>query len=150
MGLMQFVSQKGQQMAKLRLAKVSVEDLRKEISRRQRRLPELIAARDTLNRLIAELEGLGGVKATAVARKKPGRRKASRRAAKPARAGSLSSTLAEAIGAKGKLTVTEAADAALAAGYKSKSKDFRNMVGITLSQDRRFKRVGRGVYALRG
>jgi hypothetical protein len=137
-------------MAKARLAKVSVEDLKKEISRRQRRLPELIAARDTLNRLIAELEGLGGVKATAVARKKAGRRKAARRVAKRARAGSLSSALMDAFGAKGKLTVAEAADAVLAAGYKSKSKNFRIIVGMTLSQDKRFKRVGRGVYRLRG
>ena len=38
---------------KLRLAKVSVEDLKKEISRRQRKLPSLIAARDALSRQIA-------------------------------------------------------------------------------------------------
>jgi hypothetical protein len=56
----------------------------------------------------------------------------------------------EALKAKGKLTVAEAADAVLAAGYKSKSKNFQNIVGITLSKDKRFKRVGRGVYALKG
>jgi hypothetical protein len=41
----------------------------------------------------------------------------------------------EALKVKGKLTVAEAADAVLAAGYKSKSKDFRNIVGMTLSKD---------------
>ena len=137
-------------MAKVRLAKVSVDDLKKEISRRQRKLPTLIAARDTLNRLIAELECLGSVKPVAIRRRKPGRRKAARKAMKPARAGSLSSTLAEALKTKGELTIPEAAEAVLAAGYMSKSKDFGNLVSMTLSKDKRFRRVRRGVYALKG
>jgi len=137
-------------MAKARLAKVSVEDLKKEISRRRRKLPTLIAARDTLNRLIAELESLGGVKPTAVARRKPGRRKAARRAMRPARAGSLSSALVDALGTKGKLTVAEATEAVLATGYKSKSKAFPRIVRMTLLKGKQFKRVRRGVYALRG
>ena len=141
---------RSQRMAKAKLAKVSVEDLKKEISRRQRKLPMLIAARDTLNRLIAELESLGGVKPAAVGRKKAGRRKAARKAVRPARAGSLSSALVEALKARGKLTIAEAADAVLAAGYKSKSKDFRNIVSMMLSKDNRFRRVRRGVYALKG
>ena len=147
--------EKGPHMAKVKLAKLSVEDLKKEIARRQRKLPTLIAARDTLNRLIAELEALGGEKPTAVARKKAGRRKAARRAVKraavkPAREGSLSSTLVEALRSKGKWAVAEAAEAAIAAGYKSKSKDFVNIVSMTLSKDKRFRRVRRGVYALKG
>jgi len=36
-----------------------------------------------------------------------------------------------------------------AAGYKSKSKDFRPVVSLALIKDKRFKRVGRGVYTLR-
>jgi hypothetical protein len=137
-------------MARVKLAKVSVEDLKREIRRRQRKLATLIAARDALNCRIAELEALGGTKPAAVARKKAGRRKAARRAMRPARAGSLSSTLAKALKAKGKVTVAEAAEAALAAGYKSKSKDFANIVSMALSKDKRFRRVRRGVYALRG
>lgn len=137
-------------MARVKLAKVSVEDLKKEVARRQRKLPALIAERDALNCRIAELEGLGGVKPAAVARRKAGRRKAGRRAMKPARAGSLNSVLAEALKAKGKFTVTAAVEAAIAAGYRSKSKDFANIVSMTLAKDKRFRRVRRGVYALRG
>ena len=137
-------------MAKRKLTKVSIQDLQKEIGRRQRKLPTLIAARHTLNRLIAELEGLSSAKPAAIGRRKAGRRKPARRVVKPAREGSLSSVLVEALGAKGKLTVAEAADAALAAGYKSKSKHFQNIVGMTLSKDKQFKRVGRAVYRLRG
>ena len=136
-------------MARVKLAKVSVEELKKEVGRRQRKLPALIAARDALNCRIAELEALGGAKPAAIARKKAGRRKGARRAMKPARAGSLSSILAEALKAKGKCAVAEAAEAALAAGYRSKSKDFANIVSMVLSKDKRFRRVRRGVYTLR-
>ena len=86
----------------------------------------------------------------AAPRRKPGRRKAGRRAVKPPRAGSLNSKLSEVLKAKGKCTVTEAAEAVLKAGYKSKSKDFANIVSMALSKDKRFRRVRRGVYALRG
>lgn len=150
------ISHKGQHMPKAKLAKVSVEDLKKEIARRQRKLPALLAARDTLTRLIAELEGLGGAKPTPVARRrKAGRKKAARRVAtprgvKPARAGSLSSALVDALGAKGKLTAPEAAEAVQAAGYKSKSKALDKIVRMTLLKDKRFRRVRRGVYALKG
>jgi hypothetical protein len=48
------------------------------------------------------------------------------------------------------LTVAEAAEAVVAAGYKSKSKDFQNIVSMALSKDKRFRRVRRGVYALKG
>jgi hypothetical protein len=92
------------------------------------------------------LEALGTVKPVAVARRKPGRPKGARRAVKPARKGSLSSVLVEAIQTRGKLTIAEAIDAVLAAGYKSKSKNLRKIVSMTLSKDKRFKRVGRGVY----
>jgi hypothetical protein len=137
-------------MGKAKLAKVSVEDLKKEIGRRQRKLPTLIAVRDALNCQIAELEGLGAVKPVAVARRrKAGRKKAARRAIRPARAGSLSSALTEALASNGKLSVAQATAAVQMAGYKSKSKNFQTIVGMTLSQGTQFRRVGRGVYTLR-
>ena len=49
-----------------------------------------------------------------------------------------------------KVSVAEAVSGVQAAGYRSKSKSFPKIVGRTLSRDKRFKRVGRGVYALRG
>jgi len=136
-------------MPRAKLAKVSVEDLKKEILRRQKALPKLIAKRDEVNCQIAELEALGGAKPAAMLRKKAGR-KAGRRARRGARPGSLASALVEAFKGKRKLSVGEAAGAVQAAGYKSKSKDFQNIVGMTLSHGTQFKRVGRGVYALKG
>jgi hypothetical protein len=36
----------------------------------------------------------------------------------------------------------------LAAGYRTKDKNFRQAVVVALSTDKRFRRVGRGVYKL--
>ena len=46
------------------------------------------------------------------------------------------------------LSVTEIADSLLHSGYKTKSsaKNFRVMVNQTLTKDKRFKRVSRGIY----
>jgi hypothetical protein len=62
----------------------------------------------------------------------------------------LANALVEALKANGKLTVAQAAEAVRMAGYKSKSKNFPTIVGVTLSQGKRFRRVRRGVYALKG
>jgi hypothetical protein len=131
-----------------KLAKVSVEQLKKEIGRRQRALPDLIAKRDALNCQIAELELLGAVKPAVRRGRKPGRK----RGPKPGRAprgGTLASALIEALKARGKLSVADAAAAVQEAGYKSKSKDFQNVVSMTLAQGKQFKRVKRGVYKLK-
>jgi hypothetical protein len=74
------------------MARVSMEDLKKEISRRQRALPKLIAMRDALDCRIVELAALGAVEAAAKISGKR-RRKAGRRARRMPRAGSLASAL---------------------------------------------------------
>jgi chorismate mutase len=132
-------------MPRAKLAKLSVEELKKEIMRRRKALPALIAKRDALNCQIAELQALGAVQPAAKSRNR-GMRKV-RRAPK---AGSLAGALIDVLTAKGRLSVADAATAVQAAGYKSKSKDFRNIVGMTLSQRAYYKRVGRGVYSLKG
>lgn len=141
-------------MPRAKLAKVSVEELKKEIVRRQRALPKLIAKRDALDKKIAELQGLGEVKAAPKrARRKMGKKrvkKLEKKVMPVSRAGSLASKLVEVFQNKKRLSVVEATDAVLATGYKSKSKDFGNIVSMTLSKDKRFRRVRRGVYALKG
>jgi hypothetical protein len=137
-------------MPRPKLEKVTVEELKKEIARRQRGLAKLVAKRDALNCQIAELESLGIVAKPAVKRgRKPGRKRG-RKAGRAPRAGSLINLLVQALGAKGKLTVAEAADAVMATGYKSKSKSFKLIVNQALAKNRRFKRVGKGIYTLRG
>jgi len=137
-------------MPRPKLEKVTVEELKKEIARRQKSLAKLVAKRDELNCQISELEGLGMVAKPAAKRgRKPGRKRG-RKPGRAPQAGSLIHRLAEALGAKGKLTVVQAVEAVLAAGYKSKSKSFKLIVNQALAKNRLFKRVGKGVYKLRG
>ena len=137
-------------MPRPKLEKVTVAELKKEIARRQNGLAKLVAKRDALNCRIAELEGLGiAAKPAAKRGRKPGRKRG-RKAGRAPQPGSLINLLVQALEAKGKLSVAQAVDAVLAAGYKSKSKLFKLIVNQALAKNKRFKRVGKGVYKLRG
>jgi hypothetical protein len=46
--------------------------------------------------------------------------------------------------------VGQAMEGVLAAGYKTKAKAFRQVVNKTLLQNKRFKNVGTGEFALKG
>jgi hypothetical protein len=138
-------------MAKVKLARVLIEELKKEIVRRQRVIPKLLAMRDALDRKIAELQDLIGPPAASKkpAARKPAKRRA-RKAMRAARAGSLAGKLAEVFQGKKKMSLAEAIEAVQAAGYQTKSKNFATIVGNVLAQDKRFRRVRRGEYALKG
>ena len=137
-------------MPRAKLAKMSVEELKKEIVRRQRVLPQLIARRDALDKQIAELQGLGELKAGPKRAKRKLGKKRARKIQGTMRAGSLANKLAEVFQGKKRLSLTEAIEAVLAAGYKTKSKNFSTIVGNVLAKDKRFRRVRRGQYALKG
>jgi len=137
-------------MPRLSLGRVSTEALKGELRRRLEALPKLIAQRDELNRRIAEFQGLGA------AEEAPGqaRARAARQGTRKARRGenpvSLREALGEALEGKESMSIADAAEAVLASGYKSKSKNFSNLVSMTLSNDKRFERTGRGQYRVRG
>lgn len=106
--------------------------------------------RDALDKKIAELEGLGEAQAAP----KRGRRKLAKkrvkRARRASRPGSLASKLVEVFQGKKNLSLGDAIKAVLAAGYKTKSRNFATIVGNTLAQNKQFRRVRKGVYALKG
>ena len=78
---------------------------------------------------------------------------AAARAAKPRRLPKNEVNLADSLAAfmKGKAMVTigEAMAGVLAAGYKTNSKRFRSVANNMLLADKRFKKVGRGEFALK-
>lgn len=137
-------------MPRLSLAKVATEALKKELQRRLEALPKLIAQRDELNARIAELEALGAAEKAPEPTKVPAPRRRGRRAKRAKSLMSLASTLAEVLKTKDSMSIAEATAGVRASGYKSKSKDFPNLVSMTLANDKRFERVARGVYRLRG
>ena len=135
-------------MPRTSLAKMSIANLKQEIELRQKILPKLIAQRDALNREIAELQGATSPKASKPAK----RRAAAAKAAKPRRLPKNKVNLADSLAAfmkgKAKVTIGEAMEGVLAAGYKTTSKTFRSVVNNMLLADKRFKKIRRGEFAL--
>jgi hypothetical protein len=129
-------------MRRSRLFTMTTAALQQEIQRRQRLLPKLIVQRDALNREIAELQGLSEQAKLQAAPKKARRRRAKNKV-------SLADALAQFMKGKAKVTVGEAMAGVLSAGYKTKSKAFRQVVNKTLLEDKRFKNVGRGEFSLK-
>jgi hypothetical protein len=134
-------------MRRSKLSTIAISVLQQEIRRRQKMLPKLIAQRDALNREIAELQGLAEPAAQRDAKPKAATKPAARRRAKNKI--SLADALSQFSKGKANITVGEAMEGVLAAGYKTKSKAFRAIVNKTLLQDKRFKNVGRGEFSLK-
>ena len=134
-------------MRRSELSTVAISDLQKEIQRRQKLLPKMIAERDALSREIDELQGM-----TEPAAPKRAQQAAAPKKARGGRAKNkigLADALAQLLKGKEKVTIGEAMQGVLAAGYKTKSKAFRPLVNQTLLHDKRFKSVGRGEFTLK-
>ena len=148
------------------LKTMTIAELKSEIAARESKLAKLQARRKEIAKQLAgverEIVAISG-KATAPARKP--RKKASRKitatkitatkiAAKKGKRAksqpSLADVLANVLAGKGEIKVAEAAKLAVGAGYKSGSAQFGNIVSQTLSGDKRFKKISRGVYVLKG
>ncbi|GAB4516715.1 MAG: hypothetical protein Tsb0013_21120 [Phycisphaerales bacterium] len=123
------------------LTEKSISELKSEIKRRERQLASLHRKREKLVGQLQEIDdqiaGLGGTASGA----SPigGGRKRYRN----------DSNLADALADLLKdqtLSVTAASIEVQKAGYKTTSPNFRTIVNQTLLRDKRFKRVGRGLY----
>ncbi|HPD17703.1 MAG TPA: hypothetical protein PLE19_22420 [Planctomycetota bacterium] len=136
-------------MPKLSLAKVSTAALQQELRRRLEALPKLIAERDELNRQIVELEASAATAEPPKPAKAPGPARRARKAKHTRRRTTLAASLAEVMAGKGAMSIDQATEALLASGYKSASKNPRHRVKVTLWEDERFERVGKGQYAVK-
>ncbi|MFP4141347.1 MAG: hypothetical protein ACLFVY_12365 [Phycisphaerae bacterium] len=146
------------------LTSASLDELEAELTRRTKKLPRLYQKRDklesdlaSLNEQISLLESISGEetkpvsKAKKTSKKKTSKKKTSKKKTRRRAKNEvpLADVLVKALEGKGSVGIGEAMDLAKQAGYKSKSKQFRNIVNQTLSKDPRFKKVGRGKYALK-
>ena len=136
------------EMPRSRLSAMTIADLRQEIERRQKLLPKLIAQRDALNREIAELQGLATPEARKAGKPEAAPKRPRRRHRAKNKVG-LADALAVFMKGKKKVAIGEAMEGVLAAGYKSNARNFRSVVNNMLLTDKRFKKVGRGVFALK-
>ena len=159
-------------MPKSKLSGFSLDQLKAEIRRRIVEIGRLIKQRNELARLLSEIDTLTGRPGRKVGRKKkpgrkrgrkPGRkagrkpgRKASKKAVKKTgkrgpRKGvaSLGDVMAKVLAGKGGVKVAAVVKMVLAAGYKTKSANFAGQVSQCLRLDARFRKVRRGVFALK-
>ena len=146
-------------MPKSKLSGFSIDELKAEISRRIVEIDRLIKQRNELERLLSEIDGLAGRPGRKAGRKKPGRKpgkKASKKAVKkagkrgPRKSGaSLGDVMAKVLAGKGGVKVAAVVKMVLAAGYKTKSANFGGQVSQCLRLDKRFRKVRRGVFALK-
>jgi len=145
-------------MAK-RLQEMSIKELKAELKKRRIALPKLRKQRAKILLRLRKIDArIAAVEGTAPARgpKKKAAKKAAKTTAKkkvaptprPKNKLSLTDSLISALKQTKSLSVGDATKAVLAAGYKTNSKIFRTIVSQTLSKDKRFKNVARGVYAL--
>lgn len=120
------------------LSTISTSELAREMARRQKSVSRLHAKREKLAAQLAELDqeirSLGGTVT--------GGGGGGRRASNP---NSLANVLLGVLDGK-TMSVTEAAEAAQAAGYQTSSSSFRTIVNQTLIKDPRFSKVSRGQY----
>jgi len=146
------------------IAKLTVAQLMAEVDRRRSTVGALVAQRDDLTSQlqaidaeIADLESIGGMANGVAPRRGPGRPKGSGKGHKRRGRGrkrqsneqSLASVLQSVLRGK-TMNVADMAEAALKSGYKSTSKNFKTVVGLTLLKGKKmFKRVSRGQYTAR-
>ena len=135
---------------------MTIDELKDALAAREKQLSKLHAQRQRIAKQLAALDGriaaLGGgrVKVKRKGRKKAARKIAAKRAKRTRGGSSLTDVLAKVLVGMGDVKVAEAAKLALAAGYKSKSAQFGNVASQALGSDKRFKKVARGVYTLKG
>lgn len=127
------------------LGAVSLEDLAREMRRRQGAVGRLVKRRDRLvaqvHELNAEIQKLGGAAGAGGF----GTTAAGRPRRRPQNDSNLSDALLGVL-KNATLSVTEAAAAVQEAGYQTTSANFRTIVNQTLLKDPRFKKVSRGKY----
>lgn len=123
------------------ISSASTTDLLRELRQRERLLPKLLTKRERLLARIAELDGqlaeLGLHHDGHVPRRRP------------QNSLKLSDALAQVLTRDEPLSVTQAADAVVKAGYKTNAANFRTIVNQALINDPRFKNIARGQYVLK-
>lgn len=131
------------------LPKISMELLRKELQRRQGRIRGLLKKRSKLVSKIATLDAQIVVAGGRVTAHSNGTVPASAARKRPKNEMKLADAMVKAMGGKS-MSVPELVEAVKKIGYRSNSPNLRSMVAQRLiSEKALFKRVERGVYAVK-
>jgi len=128
----------------------SIEDLRRELSAKEKQLGKLELRRKKalvrLSRIDKKIAALGG-KPSEAGRLDGRRRRGGRPRGRRRSGESLAACVAQVLAKAGKaMRAKDVVDAVKASGYKSASKDFYGIVAAALRETPGIKRVSRGVY----
>ena len=134
---------------------LSIKELRRELAARERQLDQLLARREKLlarlEAVDAEISAIGADVPSTRAKRKTTPKKAppGKRARKRAGGRPLVEFIVDVLKkARQGIRVKDVMAAVAEAGYVSSSKDFYGIVAAALRDDKRFKKLSRGVYTL--
>ena len=133
----------------------TISELQKELKAKQAQVERLQSRRNALEAQLAatdlQIAALIGASGPAKAKKKKApKKKAAKKTKRGKNKQGLADVLAQVLEGKEGVKIPDAMALVLAAGYKTKSKQFQHIVNKTLLKDKRFKKVARGKYALKG
>lgn len=135
--IFEWAARRDQDMA-TKLGSISAAELHRELQRRERGVVTIRRRRERLLAKVKELDAQ--LRATGVAVGGGNKR--------PKNEVPLADALASVL-ARRTMSVTEVCQAVQEAGYRTTSPNFRTIVNQTVIKDKRFKRVGRGLYTAR-
>ncbi len=128
----------------------SIAELSRALAAQQKRVAKLKSQRAklcaSLQAVDKQIAALTGQASPSLARAASPGKRAGKPGARKSLPVCLVGLLAKAKG--GKMRAMHMADAVVKTGYVTKDKHFKNTVAKTLAKDKRFKRVGRGMYKL--
>jgi len=134
----------------------TIAELKAEVAAKEAQLARLQAQRNGVAKRLASVDGeiAALVGRTGAPKRRAGKKAAKKvvvkRKTRPKKGHSLADVLAKVLAGKGTIKVSEAAKLAVAAGYRSTSGKFGNMVSQALVSDKRFRKIARGLYARKG
>jgi hypothetical protein len=134
-------------MPRAKFAKMSVEELKNELLRRQRTLPQLIARREALDRQIAELRALGEAQAALKRAGKKPEKKRARKAQGRMRPACLADKLAEVFQGKESPSLAEALFLAEKNRFRAALGVFNEGPALKLSDENAKERAAPSTYA---
>lgn len=142
-------------MSKL-INEASIEDLQKEIERRKKKLPRLLAQAEKLEKQLESIRteiaalGVEPGKALKTARAAGGAAKAKTGGKRPQNQQSLSEVLLSVLSKEAPKSIKQIIEDIKAAGYQTSSNNFDTIVYQAISREKeKIEKVGRGLYKLK-
>lgn len=129
------------------LKNLSIDDMLKEIKRRNRLIAKLNRSRATLLAKVAEIDE--AIKANGGEIKNMGKTRKAPAGVRQRNQEALPDVIASVLSKETPLNASQIEEAVIAKGYRSSSTAFKTIIFQALAKDKRFKKAARGQYVLK-